>query len=283
MKIAVLSGKGGTGKTFVSVNLAVVAKNSTYIDCDVEEPNGRLFLKPEDLTSTAVNVKVPSFDVDKCVGCKKCVDFCRFNAIAFIKDKPKLFMGVCHSCGGCAIACPSMAIMETDRQVGEVQKGRYKGVTVVTGVMNTGEESGIPVIKGALKQGLDENEITVIDCPPGSACSVMESVEKSDFCVLVAELTAFGLHNFIMVYELVTLLNKPLCAVINKENGDYPEFNEYCKQHNIPIFLSVPYSEELALIGADAKIAVEHDTKCQEMFKDLLEKIAYEVKGAGKR
>lgn len=277
MKIAVLSGKGGTGKTFVAVNLATVAEKAVYIDCDVEEPNGRLFFKPTNTTEKTVATLIPSFDADKCTGCRKCVDFCRFNTLVFIKDKPTVFAEVCHSCGGCSIVCPTNAVTETEKSVGVVELGNSGNVRVVTGCMNPGEASGIPIINAALSHATTDDSLAVIDCPPGSACSVMESVEHADYCILVAEPTAFGLHNFEMVYELVTLLKKPCGVIINKADGDYDAVDAFCARHNLHILNRIPYSEKLANIGADGNIAVLADDEYSKLFCDLHANIKKEV------
>lgn len=277
MKIAVLSGKGGTGKTFVSVNLAVTAKKATYIDCDVEEPNGRLFLKPQNIKTEEVSTLLPQVIAEKCVGCRKCVDACRFNALSFIKKRPIVFPEVCHSCGACSIVCPSGAIYETKRTIGVVESGVYGQVQVITGVLNVGEASGVPVIRSALDTKSDEENITVIDCPPGSACTVMESVQSVDFCILVAEATAFGFHNFKMVYELVSLLEKPCGVVINKADQAYAKLESFCEEKNISVLCYIPYREKLAQIGAKAGIACQEDEETKEQFSLLLETIKQEV------
>lgn len=150
LKIAVLSGKGGTGKTLISVNLAAVAEKSVYIDCDVEEPNGYLFFKPEDVCEEEIKIKIPAVDDKLCSGCRKCVDFCKFNALAFIKNMPFVFDEVCHSCGGCILFCPQKALFEKEKAIGKMQKGISEKVTVNTGILNTGEASGIPIIKKLL-------------------------------------------------------------------------------------------------------------------------------------
>ena len=145
MKIAVLSGKGGTGKTLISVNMAVVAKNATYIDCDVEEPNGRLFFKPQKVISKDVAVKIPVVDKELCNGCRTCVDFCEFNALAYINKKLIIFEEICHSCGGCVLFCPEKALWEKDKPIGKIEIGTSQNVTVATGILNTGEASGVSV------------------------------------------------------------------------------------------------------------------------------------------
>jgi MinD superfamily P-loop ATPase len=272
MRVAVLSGKGGAGKTFVSVNLAATAKSAVYIDCDVEEPNGRLYWKPNIESETPVSVLIPEFDAAKCSGCRKCVEFCRFHALIFVKGNPMLFPSVCHSCGGCSLVCPENAVMEVPRPVGTIEKGARDGVHVVTGILNTGEESAVPTIKAALCAGGDD-DFTVIDCPPGSSCGVMESVKDADCCLLVAEPTAFGFHNFKMVHRLSVLLKKPCGVVINKADALYKPLEDYCAAQGLPVLLRVPYSERLAELGAAGEIAVEHDSEIAKAFGGLLSAI----------
>lgn len=273
MKIAVLSGKGGTGKTFVAVNLAAAAGRATYIDCDVEEPNGRLFLRPEKQTSKTITTRLPAFDQAKCTGCRKCVDFCRFNALVYIKNSPMVFPEVCHSCGGCAMVCPAGAVTEKEKPAGVVECGEHGTVRVVTGCMELGEASGIPIIKAALSMAGSSDELTIIDCPPGSACPVMESVQSADYCILVAEPTAFGLHNFEMVYELVSLLHKPCGVVVNKADGEYSPLDEFCAGHGISVLCRIPHHEKLALLGAKAEIAVDLDAETNSLFHALLDEV----------
>ena len=154
MKIACLSGKGGAGKTLVAVNLAAAAGRATYLDCDVEEPNGRLFWKPQGIRTTVVHSLLPEFDAAACTGCKKCVEFCRFHALMYIREKPTVFPEVCHSCGGCQLVCPAGAVTETEKPVGRLEVGTRGDVRVVTGILNPGEASGIPVIRAVLKLSL---------------------------------------------------------------------------------------------------------------------------------
>ena len=270
MKIACLSGKGGAGKTMIAVNLAAAAKRATYIDCDVEEPNGRLFLKPQEVSSMPVSILLPDFDAEKCSGCRKCVDFCRFHALLYIKEKPMIFGEACHSCGGCMLVCPEKAIREEPKPIGVLETGRHKNIKVVTGILNPGEASGVPVIKEALKQA---EGTTIIDCPPGSACSVMESVMDADFCVLVAEPTAFGFHNFQMVYELATLLHKKCGVVINKEETPYEPLMQFCREKQIPVLAEIPYQQELASLISAGELVSERVASVKEQFESLLQKI----------
>jgi len=270
MKIACLSGKGGAGKTFVAVNLAAAAKKSTYIDCDVEEPNGRLFLKPGNLETKTVFKGLPSFDSQSCTGCRQCVKACRFHALMYVKEKPMVFSEVCHDCGLCALVCPEAAVTQEYHAVGVLETGNHNEVRVVSGILNPGEASGIPLIKEALKHA---EGLTVLDCPPGSACSVMESIMDADYCVLVVEPTAFGFHNFKMVHELAFLLKKRCGVVINKQTALYPLLEEYCKEKGLPVLDRIPYDPELAGHLAKNDIAAECLPEMSGRFKCILERI----------
>ena len=285
MKIAVLSGKGGAGKTLLATNLAVALDNSMYVDCDVEEPNGHIFFKTMDKHEQTVEIALPTFDADKCVGCKKCVEFCRFNAIIYIKKKPIVFGDVCHSCGGCLAVCPAGAITEAPRTIGHLEiatasipktfKKSTKTIKIITGVLNPGEASGVPVIKAAEKAAFAEKaHYTVIDCPPGSACPVLESVEAADFCLLVTEPTAFGLHNLQMVHELATLLGKPSGLIINKDENGYAPLENYCHEHQLPILQRIPFSKNLAEKISQGKLAYLYDADFAQRIDNLADVIS---------
>ncbi len=275
MNIAVLSGKGGTGKTLVSVNLAAVAGASTYIDCDVEEPNGHLFFKPEIVRRDLVTVKIPEVDENRCVGCRACVEFCNYNALAYVGNKLIIFDDVCHSCGGCALVCPEKALSERDKAIGKVEIGVSSDVNVYTGILNTGEATGIPIIHRLLEEGsIDGDHPIFIDCPPGSACIVMESIKDADFCVLVAEPTLFGAHNLNMVYELVKLFDKPTGVVLNKDLNEANPVEQFCREKNLEILGRIPFDHELASLNSNAEIIVYKKDKYREMFASLLDTIA---------
>ena len=272
MKIAVLSGKGGTGKTLVSVNLAAVIKNSTYIDCDVEEPNGHLFFKPTEVKKEAISVKVPLVEHNKCTGCRTCVEFCNFNALAYIGNKVKVFEDICHSCGGCSQFCPEGAISETNKTIGWIENGKLEDVQVISGILNTGEATGVPIIKALLEHGTEDESYTIIDCPPGSACIVMESIKDADYCILVAEPTLFGVHNLNMVHDLVTLFKKPFGVVLNKcLEGDNPA-EQYCDEKNICVIGKIPFDKDLGTMNSNGLIVARENRHYKELFEELLKK-----------
>lgn len=275
MRISVLSGKGGTGKTFLAVNLAYAAKQAVYVDCDVEEPNGRIFLKSNVRIAEKQAVTFPKVDTAKCRGCKTCVDFCKFNALAYIKDKLLIFPELCHGCGGCVMLCPHNALTEAKRNIGIVEFGKCEHVSTRTGLLNTGEATGVPIIKRLL-EGIPLDTPAIIDCPPGSSCAVMESIKDSDFCVLVTEPTLFGVHNLSMVFELVTLFKKPYGVVINKTVEGERIADEYCLQQKMPVLAQIPYSNDLGRIMAKGQIVAEQ-AKYRSLFTRLLQKIRREI------
>ena len=201
-----------------------------------------------------------------------------------------MFGDICHSCGGCSLLCPENAITEKDKVIGKIEKGKSQGIDVYTGILNTGEVSGVPIIEklleenrkyssnGELSNNIEENEkLSIIDCPPGSACIVMESIKDADFCVLVAEPTAFGAHNLEMVYELVSLFGKPFGVVLNKcLDGENPS-EEFCKEKGIKILGRVPFEKELGGLNSNAKIAARESERYNKLFKNILETVKGEV------
>lgn len=276
MKIVILSGKGGVGKTLVAVNLAASSGRCAYLDCDVEEPNGRLFLKAESPTRTDVNVMTPEIHADKCMGCRACVQFCRFGALAFVNGKPLLARSVCHSCGGCAYLCPADAISEHPRAIGAIERARVDEIDVRTGILNPGEVSGVPIIR-ALLADLPTDKPVLVDAPPGTACAAMECVRAADLCVLVAEPTIYGAHNLAMAAELCTVLQKPCVAVLNKCVGGENPSEAYCMENGISIVAHIPFDETLGRLNSVGGVAVREIEWMKTLFSDLRDRLSGEV------
>lgn len=243
MNIAILSGKGGTGKTTLSTNLSAVWK-ANYIDCDVEEPDGFLFLNPIELKKQDVFSVVPSFDEQKCQLCGRCVEVCQFNALAKVKNKVILFEKLCHSCHACDIACDYDAITFVPRRIGFVEEGMHGELVCRRGVLNIGELMAVPVIKTLLHDLPEGNNI--LDCSPGTSCNVVSTLQYVDKAILVTEPTAFGLHDLKMAVKLVRMLKIPFKVIINKYMPERDMTEIYCKEENIDILGRIPYSREAA-------------------------------------
>lgn len=275
MQIAVLSGKGGTGKTLLSVNLSYLANDSVYVDCDVEEPNGLLYYTVNVMVEEPVTIKIPVVNHEKCTGCKLCTEFCEFNALAYILDKVRVFKDLCHSCGGCKLICPENAITEIDRSIGIISSGFYENTEVFSGRMNVGIESGVPIIKTLLKKIQKNKKDIFIDSPPGNGCSVMESIHDADYCLLVAEPSIFGLHNLEMVYKLVKVFNKKVGLVINKYSGN-DIINNFANGHNIKIISEIPMDMELGKLNSNGEIVSKY-SQYKELFTNILNTVLEEA------
>jgi MinD superfamily P-loop ATPase len=245
MIVSIASGKGGTGKTTVAVNLAISLKDVQLLDCDVEEPNVHLLLKPKINETKPVYVSTPRVNKEFCDHCGKCAEFCVYNALFVSPEKVLIFPELCHSCGGCAIVCPKHAIIEEKRQIGTIKMGAAGSVELVYGELLVSEPIPGPVIK-AVKAQIINNKTVIIDSPPGTSCPVIESVYKSDYCVLVAEPTPFGLHDLKIMVEVLDKIKIPFGVVINRAGiGDKKAF-EYCEDKEIPILLEIPFQRRIA-------------------------------------
>ncbi len=270
MKIAILSGKGGTGKTTLAASLALSVKNSQYIDCDVEEPNGALFLNPKLKEVVPVKVLVPHIDENLCDGCGICARTCKFNALAVIKGKVVKFPEICHHCGACVIACPQDAITEEPREIAVIEaddEGLF-----MQGRLNIGEPISVPVIK-ELKQRAKEDGPVFLDCAPGASCTAVESIENSDFCILVTEPTPFGLHDLKIAVSLVRKMEIPFGVVINKAMEHDRRIQDYCKSENIEVLLEIPYLREIAENYSKGIVPAMIKDEWKEKFAGLYNRI----------
>ena len=257
MIIAVLSGKGGTGKTTVAVNLALSLKEEeqiVLIDADVEEPNAAIYLEPELALDEAipVTVPVPEIDTKLCDYCGRCADVCQFGALAVIPVKVLIFQELCHGCGGCALACPKGAIREIPRQIGTVEKGRSGRLEFWQGRLNIGEPFAVPVTRRLKKEiaKLGRRYAVIVDSPPGAGCTVVEAIRGSDYALLVTEPTPFGRHDLGIALKLVRQMKIPHGVIINRAGGGNEIIEELCAKDGIPVLLKIPFTTQLASLGA---------------------------------
>ena len=249
MQIAIASGKGGTGKTTIATNLAwYIARSGEdvqYIDCDVEEPNGHIFLKPEISETQAATIDTPQVDAERCDGCGKCSQLCQYSAIICLKETVMTFEQMCHSCGGCMLVCPTGAITVKQRQIGCVDLGSADGVKFVQGRLNIGDIHTPGLIK-RVKQHATKQGYVIIDAPPGTSCPVIEAVKGADFVLLVTEPTPFGLNDLKLAVGMVRELKLPFAVAINRSDIGDDQVQGYCDEEHIEVVLKIPDDRRIA-------------------------------------
>jgi MinD superfamily P-loop ATPase len=249
MKIAIASGKGGTGKTTVSTNLALFVAESVnevvYLDCDVEEPNGHLFLNPVITKTLPSPILIPVITQNKCQACGECVQFCEYRALVRLGKNVMVFPELCHGCGGCMLICPHRAITEQAREIGFVETGKPGKIGFVHGKLNIGEAMSPPLIRDVLRQ-VRTNDINIIDAPPGTSCPVIASIRDADFIILVTEPTPFGLNDLGLALDMVKELGIPHGVVVNRSEAGNLDAEEFCKTRQTEILTHIPDDRRIA-------------------------------------
>ncbi len=285
MIISVASGKGGTGKTTISLGLASYLNKSgkgvTLLDCDVEEPNVNLFLKAEIKVNETVYKPVPGAVAERCDQCGKCEEICQFNCILVTKDGPLIFSDMCHSCGGCRHVCPTGAIIEEMRELGSIEEGYFEKIRYIGGRLKVGEAMSPPLIS-SVKKHLSEDDINIIDAPPGTSCPVIESIKDSDFVVMVTEPTPFGLYDLSLGIEMIREIGIPYGVVINRSDIGDDRVTRYCQNEGINILAEIPNSLELAKRYAEGNLvkymADNLDKEFSTVIKNIFDKTGAKVK-----
>lgn len=268
MKIAVASGKGGTGKTTIAVNLALsLDRKVRLLDCDVEEPNSNIFLDIPMKTIEEVVMWIPKIDYDRCTFCGKCAELCEYNALAVLEKEVLVFEELCHSCGLCSIGCTEDAITEKKKKIGVIEKGIDKNIEFYDGVLDVGEALSTPIIR-ELKKNVKEG-INILDVPPGTGCPVVESLSRVDYAILVTEQTPFGLHDLEISVKVARKLGIPFGVIINRDREGYSEIENYCEKEDIQILMKIPQNMRIARLYSDGVPFVKSMDSWKEKFKEV--------------
>ncbi len=277
MNIAVLSGKGGTGKTTVSTNLAYVLRKNGHsvklLDLDAEEPNADLFFDIDFKKELNVDVKVVHVNNAKCTHCGDCAKACQFNAIVASKQTTLVFSHLCHACGACLLACKFGALDEVSKNIGKIFIGTSAcGIEFVKSQMNIKEPSPVRVIRQAQKFA-EINKINILDCPPGVSCPTTQAIQIADFCVLVTEQTPFGLHDLKLAVDLCNSFDLKMGVVINRYNGAFFELESYLEENHIPILLKIPFDRKIAFAYSKGELFSKVFSSYESLFLEVYKKI----------
>ena len=271
--ISIASGKGGTGKTTVAVNLArVLGSPVQLLDCDVEEPNDHLFLNGTAQKEEIVVIPIPQVDESLCDGCAECGRFCQYHAIVSFGTKPLVFPDMCHGCGGCAKVCPQKAIHETDKRIGTVETTQSQNITLIQGRLDVGVAMAPPLIR-AVKQRLRDDLPAILDAPPGTSCPVIATIRETDFTVLVTEPTPFGLHDLKLAVDMIREIRIPFGVVVNRVGVGDDRVHVFCKEQNIPILFEIPDDRRIAEAYSRGELIVEALPEYRDCFAGLWEEL----------
>ncbi len=271
MKIAVASGKGGTGKSMVAANLAfslAMSGDVTLVDCDVEEPNLHLFFPATEATRD-VTVPVPSIDESLCDRCGECGKFCQYGALTVLPDRVLFFPELCHSCGGCTLVCPKRAIHEEPKRIGTLSSSApLRGIKLITGTLDAGVPLAVPIIREVKKEAW-QDPIVIIDTAPGTSCPVVEALEGCDACILVTESTPFGLHDLKLAVDVTARMGIPAGVVINRSDGKDDETLQFCAERDLDVMMTIPFSREIAAIQNRGNLLCQARPEWQKDFCSL--------------
>jgi MinD superfamily P-loop ATPase len=275
MIVSIASGKGGTGKTTVAVNLALALKETQpvqFLDCDVEEPNALFFLRSKIDRSQTVYLPIPEIAEQKCTFCGKCAEICAYNALAVLKSTVLVFPELCHGCGGCMLLCPEKAIREKGHRIGILEFGTSGSISFAQGKLDIGQAMSPPLIR-ALKKHIKDGLTVIVDAPAGTSCPVVESVKGSDISLLVTEPTPFGLNDLQLTVETLKELHIALAVIVNRSDGEDRSIREYCQKQRIPILMTIPLDRKIAEAYSEGKTIVEIQPSYKDKFLQLFTRV----------
>jgi len=279
MNITVASGKGGTGKTTVAVNLALSLHEphlTQFIDADVEAPNAHLFLHPELTASRDVEKRLPTIDKEACTRCGACSKSCQFHAIALLGEHLLVYPTLCHGCGRCSLVCPEGAISEIPQRLGIVETGHAGDLPFAHGLLDVGQAMATPIIH-ALFEGIDPDRTTIIDAPPGTGCPTVAALSVADIAVLVTEPTPFGLHDLKAAVNVARTLDLPIAVVINRDGVGDDGVEQYCRVEGIPVVMKIGFDRQIAAAYAVGEPLIRLDSRWKDRFLEVFNRLEKEV------
>jgi MinD superfamily P-loop ATPase len=276
MIISIASGKGGTGKTMVATSfaLSLFDREVTFLDCDVEEPNSAIFLKPVIEKETVVNKSIPEINDARCNLCGVCEKVCAYNAIAVV-NKVLIFPDLCHGCGACSMLCPENAIREIGVKIGIMRLGIKKNIRFIEGRLKINEPMATPLIRRV--KNAEKKVLVIVDSPPGTSCPVMESVKNSDYVILVTEATPFGLSDLEMAFSTFKELGLRMGVIINKSRGKNKAIEEFCEKKGLEVLMKIPFDRKIAESYSRGTPLVEIMPEYANKFKKVYSRIESEV------
>ncbi len=278
MIISVASGKGGTGKTTVACNMALSVGYCQFMDYDVEAPNSSFFLKPDIKHIHKVTIKQPYFLRGTGADFSECASFCNYNAVAVVGDDVIFFPELCHGCGGCLLVGPEGAVRENDVIVGEVRKGvASPNIDYYMGDLKPGSMRTIS-IQGDMDKALNRDELVIIDCPPGTSCSMVFSVKDCDYCILVTEPTPYGLNDLKLSIEVLESMDKPFGVIINRNGIGDDQVEKFCKNSGIKILAMIPNKREIAEYYSRGDSLIEYDSSWKSRFEEIVKEIEKDIR-----